>query len=126
MAALAVVLAVERQHVYRLRTKYGAAPAEARAPSDVVRITVDLPRRCVEWLELEALRRKQRAAEGRPRWRNAPCPSPQPLKVAALVARPFGGSLVASPGRSGRPACSCGDSTTERPSTACHPTQVGI
>ena len=62
VAAMAAVLGVERQHVYRLRERYAAGidvPAEEPA---VVRVSVELPRACVDWLEREALRRKQTAS----------------------------------------------------------------
>jgi hypothetical protein len=57
VTATAAILDVDRRTVYALRQRYGdaAPPAE----DDAVRITLDLPRACVYWLEREALRRKQ-------------------------------------------------------------------
>lgn len=66
VTAIAAVLGVARQQIYGLRQRYGggADAAEVRGP-DTVRIKVDLPRACVEWLEREALRRKQEQGAGR-------------------------------------------------------------
>ena len=67
VTAMAAVLGVERQHVYRLRERYAAGPADG-GPTDepVARVNLDLPRHCIDWLEQEALRRKQASGASRP------------------------------------------------------------
>lgn len=71
MAGVAAVLGVKRQHAYRLRDRYAPKEAAPEAGDErTARVLLDLPRRCVDWLEREALRRKQE--QGRSRMAKSP------------------------------------------------------
>jgi hypothetical protein len=75
ITAAAEQLGLDRRHLSRLL----AGPETRRAE---VYITVELPRHCVEWLEIEAVRWKHRTGA----WHPAKCPIIVELIEAAMRA----------------------------------------
>ncbi len=55
------LLGISRQHLHRLV----GPPEGAAGDDDTVSVTLRLPRRCVEWLDIQAVKRKYRSGSSK-------------------------------------------------------------
>jgi hypothetical protein len=60
MSDAAALLGVSRQHLHRL-----VGPEPATVEAGVITLTLKLPRHCVEWLDVEAVKRKYRSGSSK-------------------------------------------------------------
>jgi Bacterial regulatory protein, Fis family len=64
----AAMLGITRQHLHRLLPKLPKGPIlaqEVGAAEDLGTLTLTLPRRCIEWLDIEAVKRKHLAGNSK-------------------------------------------------------------